>query len=528
MSIAFADEEDLLGRLTDRPENLVYLVGSPISASNRTDTPGVPGVVEMIERVRAEFSGSALQRLDAKLTATPTNKYQAAFLFLQQNKGQDAVNRIIQRAVLRARRESTAFPVVPNQIDSIEHCRALENDYEGWHLAPAVEALGRIIVSPKSANQPVVLTPNFDPLIKASIRRAGGQFHTIALHGDGSLPGFDGQGCLVVHFHGDWYRTDTLHTPAQLGQERPMLSASLARLIHTRTLVVLAYSGWDDIFQRAMIGALRSGLATFDVLWTFFPTDQAIIERDFEPLLKVLQPGIDRGRVVPYKGIDVHTLLPRLAEKLAAMRVSEVATAATVRRVPTPPTPPTRSFRVGDRVRSTLNSDAFSPAGGLVTKVYPDHPELAQVQYSERPPTDYNVNTLELDERLLVPLQPNIDIPRLAGRFRGQVEAVLGMPVRHESVSPSKMGPALKCWYREGWVEVVYHNGLSDWITVSGLGDIAFAPESLPKFGFPATSPSFQDEHVIRWLNLGEIREISLFSGQGGASDYLYVKTLTS
>jgi len=323
-----------------------------------------------------------------------------------------------------------------------------------------------------------------------------------------------------------------------------MLSTSLASLIHTRTLVVLAYSGWDDVFRRALIGALRSGLATSDVLWTFFPADDAIIERDFEPLLKVLEPGISRGRVVPYKGIDVHMLLPRLAEKLAEMPASEVARAATVPTVattPATPMPPTRSFphvsaepsppppfRVGDRVRSKLNSDAFSLAGGLVTKVYRDHPGLAQVQYPERPPTDYMVETLELDERLLMPLEPNIDIPNLAGKSRRHVEEVLGPPVRHESVSPSRMGPALKCWYRQGWVEIVYHNGLSDWITVSGLGDIVFAPESLLKFGFPATRPTFKSEHVLRWINFQGIRDVILFCGQGGASDYLYVKTLSA
>jgi len=130
MSIAFADEEDLLSRLTDRPDNLVYLVGSPISASSRVDAPGVPGVAEMVERVRAEFAGSTLQRLDAKLAANPTDKYQTAFLFLQQNKGQDAANQIIQRAVLQARRTSTAFPVIPSQVASIDNRIA-------WRREPA-------------------------------------------------------------------------------------------------------------------------------------------------------------------------------------------------------------------------------------------------------------------------------------------------------------------------------------------------------------------------------------------------------
>ncbi|MFY0535626.1 AAA-like domain-containing protein [Nannocystis pusilla] len=168
-----------------------------------------------------------------------------------------------------------------------------------------------------------MLTSNFDPLVAISVRRAGGRAYVTALHGDGSLAGVDGQGCLVVHFHGDWFRTDTLHTPAQLGQDRPKLSASLAQLISARTLVVLGYSGWDDVFTRSLIATVRGGLVPLKIAWAFYPDDEAAIVRGSSRLLEALRPGIELGRVVLYKGIDAHTFLPRLAERLAEPTASE-------------------------------------------------------------------------------------------------------------------------------------------------------------------------------------------------------------
>jgi LmbE family N-acetylglucosaminyl deacetylase len=126
----------------------------------------------------------------------------------------------------------------------------------------------------------VVLTSNFDPLITVSVHRAGGRAFTTALHSDGGFAAIDGQGTLVVHFHGDWFRSDTLHTPAQLGQDRPRLAASLAQLLGSRTLVVLGYGGWDDIFTRSLVQVIRGELAAIDVLWTFYGDDEAALQRD--------------------------------------------------------------------------------------------------------------------------------------------------------------------------------------------------------------------------------------------------------
>lgn len=255
----FGSDEDLLDRLLVRPHDLVFLVGSAVTAPVRVGEPGVARVDGVIDLIRGEYRRqSELQRFEAALASEPDNRYQTAFRFLLKTRDQDVANTVIRRAVLLSRKPSPRFPEVP--LEPHERlCRELEDDLEGWHLPPAAEALGRVLATIPPVARPVVLTSNFDPLVAIGIRRAGGRAYTTALQGDGSLAGFDGQGCLVVHFHGDWFRTDTLHTPAQLGQDRPKLGSSLAHLISGRTLVVLGYSGWDDVFTRSLIGAIRGG-----------------------------------------------------------------------------------------------------------------------------------------------------------------------------------------------------------------------------------------------------------------------------
>ncbi len=319
MAHDFASEEDLLDRLTSQPHDVVYLVGSAITAAPRAGEPGVPRVDGVIEQIRRIYTKPEAQaRFDQALAGEPGQRYQAAFRHLQRTRGQDLANAIIRRCVLQARRPSSRFPQVHVDIadNAAELCRSLEQDLEGWHLPPAVAALGRLLAATPVATRPVVLTSNFDPLVTVSVHRAGGRVITTALASDGGFAAIDGQGTLVVHFHGDWFRSDTLHTPAQLGQDRPRLTASLAQLIGSRTLVVLGYGGWDDVFTRSLIAVLRGELAPVDVLWAFYEDDAATLATRHAALLASLTPGIERARVMLYKGIDAHTFLPRLADAI--------------------------------------------------------------------------------------------------------------------------------------------------------------------------------------------------------------------
>jgi hypothetical protein len=321
MAHDFASEEDLLDRLTAQPDDVVYLVGSAVTAPARAGEPGVPRVDGVIEEIRRVYTrADALERLERALAAEPQARYQAAFRHLQRTRGQDLANAIIRRCVLRARVPSARYPQVHADIaeQAAELCRSLEQDLDGWHLPAGVAALGQILARRPASERPVVLTSNFDPLVSVSVHRAGGRAYTTALHSDGGFAAIDGHGTLVVHFHGDWFRSDTLHTPTQLGQERPRLAGSLAQLLGARTLVVLGYGGWDDIFTRSLAQVVRGDVAPIDVLWTFYPRDPAAIAAGAGGLLAGLQPGIERGRVMLYAGIDVHAFLPRLAAALGA------------------------------------------------------------------------------------------------------------------------------------------------------------------------------------------------------------------
>lgn len=369
MAHDFASEEDLLDRLTAQPHDLVFLVGSAVTAPGRAGEPGVPRVDGVIDQIRRVYTKpDALERFEKALAEQPTQRYQAAFRHLQRTRGQDLANAIIRRCVLQARVPSSSFPQVHAEIaeGAAELCRNLEHDVDGWHLPPAVKALGRLLAGIPAAARPIVLTSNFDPLITVSVHRAGGRAFTTALHSDGGFAAIDGQGTLVVHFHGDWFRSDTLHTPAQLGQDRPRLASSLAQLLGSRTLVVLGYGGWDDIFTRSLVQVIRGELAAIDVLWAFYGDDEAALQSQNAGLLASLGPGIERARVMLYKGIDAHTFLPRLAEAIGSTVLAPMPVGPV-----TPVTPPTPTATLGHTAAPVpspqeLGSAADSILGAVV------------------------------------------------------------------------------------------------------------------------------------------------------------------
>lgn len=310
----FATEDDLLDRLTAQLDDIVFLIGSAITAPSRPGEPGVPRVNDIVAEIRRRYNRpEEIARFNQALGIEPENHYRAAFRHLQKTRGQKVANAVIRACVLQAR-EPSAIHMNPDTEDdnAAELCRNLESDLLGWHLPPAAEALGKIVARQKPNSRRIVLTSNFDPLAEISIRRAGDHAITTALDSDGGFSAIDGLGTLVVHFHGDWCRSDTLHSPIQLGQDRPQLAASLNQLLSTRVLVAIGYGGWDDIFTLNLIHLMKGRTSPFDILWAFHDTDSTQISEHHHRLLTSLQPGIDRARVTLYKSIDAHTFLPRL------------------------------------------------------------------------------------------------------------------------------------------------------------------------------------------------------------------------
>lgn len=114
-----------------------------------------------------------------------------------------------------------------------------------------------------------------------------------------------------------------------------------------------------------------------------------------------------------------------------------------------------------------------------------------------------------------------IDITKIASQPKNKVDSILKL----DKCSNSKYGN--KCSYNKEQYEIVYINGKSDWITINKLGDIKYSETALQSIGLPKTGATFKNDNTIRWTNISGFLEISLFPGQNGKADYIYIKTVT-
>ena len=314
----------LVDRLCDASQRkerpVTFLVGSPLSLPDQEGGHGVPGVSGMIDLLRREFAGSnAETEFDQLLGRESANQYQKAFTFLHGRRGQDGANRIVRTAVWKALDTNKWPPRLPKKspqdADSAT-CQALEAEVEAWVLPHAVDMLGNLLATHPETFGRAVLTTNFDPLIEVSVSKHGGEFFRTVLHDDGNLGQTVGKGTHIVHLHGYWSGYDTLHTPQQLLQPRPQLRKSLTRVVEASTLVVLGYSGWDDVVTRTLVELLSDSESTPEIIWAFYEKDSAAIEASNQSLLALLEPGINRQRVTLYQGIDCRSLLNEIHQQL--------------------------------------------------------------------------------------------------------------------------------------------------------------------------------------------------------------------
>ena len=328
----YYSSEDFVYRLCSAANNqdrsVTFLVGSALSLPDHIGRPGVPGVSGMVDLIRREFEGSdAETEFDQSLEGESANRYRRAFEFLQGRRGQDVANRIVRTAVWRATDANNWPPSLseksPHDADPAT-CEALEREVSAWVLPRAMDLLGQLLVAYPDTFGGAVLTTNFDPLIEVSMSKHGGKFYRTTLHDDGTLGQTTAVGTHIVHLHGYWWGSDTLHTPQQLNQPRPKLGKSLARVVEASTLVVVGYSGWDDVIASTLVELLSDSTSNPEIMWAFHGDDTTIIEASNERLLALLAPGIGRGRVSLYRGIDCCSVLADVHKQLTP-GYSEVA-----------------------------------------------------------------------------------------------------------------------------------------------------------------------------------------------------------
>ena len=320
----YHDSAALVDRLCNaayrKDRAVTFLVGSALSLPDHVGGHGVPGVSGIVDLIRGEFKGSdAEAEFEQSLKEELANRYQRAFEFLHGRRGQDVANRIVRTAVwqaLDASRWPSCLPeTLPDDAD-YDICKTIEGEVDAWILPRAVDLLGNLLATYPDTFGKAVLTTNFDPLIEVSVSKHGGQCYRTVLHDDGKLGQTVAEGTHIVHLHGYWHGYDTLHTPPQLGQPRPQLRRSLERVVEASTLVVVGYSGWDDVITQTLVELLSDSGSNPEILWAFHEDDAATIETSNERLLSIFAPGIGRGRVLLYRGIDCCSILSDIHEQL--------------------------------------------------------------------------------------------------------------------------------------------------------------------------------------------------------------------
>jgi SIR2-like domain len=305
----------LAQRVVHSRRKVVFLVGSALTSPEvEIQGRGVPGVDEMVDLIRKELpSGAIAERLRSDL-ARASNPYQTAFECLARFGSQDACNRLIQKAVLKCRKIK-----LRKSRPTEDDLRILEEDVEGWHVPRGARALGAILAKYRKELDCKVLTTNFDPLIEIAIRGEGGDYFSTTLHSDGNLYSVHGSVPQIVHLHGYWRGTDTLHTPTQLTNARPMLERSLRRMLDESMLVIVGYGGWNDVFMRALVATLQDEHGKPDIAWAFFEKDLAQVASRRPDLVASLKPFLG-GRVHPFFDVEAHTFFLLLGAALQEQR----------------------------------------------------------------------------------------------------------------------------------------------------------------------------------------------------------------
>ncbi|HEX5402736.1 MAG TPA: SIR2 family protein [Pseudonocardiaceae bacterium] len=246
------------------------------------------------------------------------NRYSDALELVKRVRGTDDVRAFVQRSVLKAYRG----PLPPRAVNrplSEGRFSALEKDVGNWRLPDGLRALAAVIKAYPAHVCQTMLTTNFDGLLEIALRAAGVRAYTFAAQYDGTMAGLrlDPEEHLVLHLHGDC-RGATLHSPREIGRPRPALEAWLSNHLRQRTLLVIGYSGWDDIVARVLRDELNDvagedAESATEILWSVYEDEENHAH---------INPGLatffheNSHRVTPYYGIDRDRLFVELQDKL--------------------------------------------------------------------------------------------------------------------------------------------------------------------------------------------------------------------
>jgi SIR2-like domain len=202
---------------------------------------------------------------------------------------------------------------------------ALQNEVEEilgvWSIPAGLASFGKLAAQFGRRFGETVLTTNFDPLIGVAIRQAGGHYFRVCVTTDGDIRASGGSVSRVVHLHGYFHNSETLHTQSHLSMRRPHLEDSLKMLLLNKTIVVMGYGGWDDSLMRALSDIAAEPKCGTRIIWCFYERDERAIQRNCRHILGTLSAAYASGRLTLIKGFNVNQHLPELWSTLSSQEL---------------------------------------------------------------------------------------------------------------------------------------------------------------------------------------------------------------
>jgi hypothetical protein len=252
------------------------------------------------------------------------SRYVEAFQFVREVRGRDGLRAFLQKASLQAH-DRASWMTNEGPIDDAAF-REIEDRTEGWHVTEGLSLLAEILRSYGSRVQPYLLTTNFDHMVEVALRRSGLPIAASVGIGEDAenVPRLEREapGWTVVHLHGDCHE-GSLHYPASLQQPREAVEDWLAGQLQGNHLLVLGYSGWDELIQRTLLRHFGRDIEAksedgVEIMWAVYEaaSDHARINAELAEFLERYR----LGGVTAYYKVERDRLMRTLTEELESRR----------------------------------------------------------------------------------------------------------------------------------------------------------------------------------------------------------------
>lgn len=294
MEIEFFDEKSLVRRIKSE-DNITFIFGSALTS--KRNGIGIPNVDEIIcmaiEFIKDQEDEDIIDYNDfmQKKSKEDENDYQKTFSFIINNYGVKSANSIIENAILSNIDEQTGKHKIPKSVSTL------------------VDKIKDNTISVSN-----IITTNFDSLIEESLIQEGIKYNGISIVSDSRINDNSNGAINVIHIHGVWNKSDTMHTRSQLNNCRSKIEASLKSIISKNTVVIMGYGGWDDSFMRSLINLINDDSADYSILWCFYDSNEVKIKNNVS-FWNSFNDATIRGRVSFYKGIDCNDFFEKLKKK---------------------------------------------------------------------------------------------------------------------------------------------------------------------------------------------------------------------